>query len=105
MVRLTQQMSALRDERWAMMEERTDLEHHLSDAKAEAKQLQVLIFSATTVCEKHCRLFVSIVSYGPRGAMGQRNLKRLHPSHCHQFAYRGSQATVCRASKTFDSGV
>ena len=32
------QVSALRDER----EERADIEHHLTDARAEAKQLQVL---------------------------------------------------------------
>jgi hypothetical protein len=35
-------VSALRDEKWALLEERADLEHHLTDAKAAAKQLQVL---------------------------------------------------------------
>ena len=36
------QVSALRDEKWAILEERADVEHRLTDAKAEAEQLQVL---------------------------------------------------------------
>ena len=42
MHRYVWQVSALRDERWAMLEERADMEHHLADAKAEATRVQVL---------------------------------------------------------------